>query len=52
LNVTVIVCAAQVAAAQEAVKEQLAAATENIEVPPVEIPSSTEEILRQRQLQA
>jgi hypothetical protein len=43
---------AQVAAAQEAVKEQLAAAAENIEVPPVEIPSNTEEIIRQRQLQA
>jgi energy-coupling factor transporter ATP-binding protein EcfA2 len=41
-----------VAAAQEAVKEQLAAAAENIEVPPVEIPSNTEEVIRQCQLQA
>jgi hypothetical protein len=32
----------QVAAAQEVVKEQLAAAAENIEVPSVEIPSNTD----------
>lgn len=42
----------QVAEAQETVKEQLAAAAENIEVPPAEIPSNTEEMIRQRQLQA
>jgi hypothetical protein len=42
----------QVAAAQEIVKEQLATAADNIEVPPVEIPSNTEDIIRQRQLQA
>lgn len=44
--------ALQVAAAQDAVKEQLAAAADNFEVPPAEIPSNTEELIRQRQLQA
>ncbi|WIA15333.1 hypothetical protein OEZ85_001998 [Tetradesmus obliquus] len=44
--------AQKVAAAQDAVKEQLAAAADNFEVPPAEIPSNTEELIRQRQLQA
>ncbi|WIA35535.1 hypothetical protein OEZ86_003961 [Tetradesmus obliquus] len=52
LESSVEAVAQKVAAAQDAVKEQLAAAADNFEVPPAEIPSNTEELIRQRQLQA
>lgn len=48
----VLVCILQVNAVKENVAEKVAEVTENIHVPPAEVPSNTEDLMRLKQEQA